>query len=532
MKVVRWLAGLVALCALLAGCTGTPQPTPSSPTVPSDARTDTNATPRDALLDGGGLRLALTALPTQWNPWHPDAAAPGPLLVLDPLRGQQIRFDAAGNPTPNPDFITSADVRHDERTTVSLTLNPNAVWADGAPITAIDWMAAFAALNGSTPAFRTIDDHGWRQVETVRQGDTGFDVEVVFRGVVPDWSRPLAAGPARAESVSDPATFNEGWTDYRAGWFCGPFVVTHTDVPQGLLTLERNPLWWGETARLERIVFRTIQPEAEAAAFQHNELDRFEVGLSADRAQQARAAGDTTLRTAPGTSGRVLLLNTSGFLADPAVRQVVVRSLDRRAIAQAVVAAIGVEPVAWSNPVFLTNHPGYTDQARSTDVDFDPARAAADLERAGWRLEGGRRVRDGQVLTLTFTLPPEDTLAAREYARVALDLAALGIATSPATGAADLTPTTVTLDAYPLTRAQGVHGGNPDVAEIVARIASETDPIRRADQGTQLGRALWLEATALPLYQVPQAIAVKSTLGNLGAHGFASVIWEDVGWTR
>jgi peptide/nickel transport system substrate-binding protein len=36
----------------------------------------------------------------------------------------------------------------------------------------------------------------------------------------------------------------------------------------------------------------------------------------------------------------------------------------------------------------------------------------------------------------------------------------------------------------------------------------------------------------VPLYQVTGAYAVRSTLANFGAPGFADVIYEDIGYTR
>ena len=70
------------------------------------------------------------------------------------------------------------------------------------------------------------------------------------------------------------------------------------------------------------------------------------------------------------------------------------------------------------------------------------------------------------------------------------------------------------------------------MSELAARIATDPDPVRRADWATQAARVLWQGGHTLPLYQEPQVVAVKGALANLGAAGFATPQWEQVGWLR
>ena len=39
-----------------------------------------------------------------------------------------------------------------------------------------------------------------------------------------------------------------------------------------------------------------------------------------------------------------------------------------------------------------------------------------------------------------------------------------------------------------------------------------------------------VEVHSLPLYQLPGTVAVKETLANFGAFGFASIVYEDIGF--
>jgi peptide/nickel transport system substrate-binding protein len=43
---------------------------------------------------------------------------------------------------------------------------------------------------------------------------------------------------------------------------------------------------------------------------------------------------------------------------------------------------------------------------------------------------------------------------------------------------------------------------------------------------------IWDEVHSLTLYQRPEIVATKAKLANFGAFGFASAIYEDIGFTK
>lgn len=533
MKWPRWVALVVAFLALAVGCTAsppTPRPSPTA-TLPATARADTNPQPRSRVGDGGMVRIPLAALPLAWNPWHPRGGAPESVAVRGPLSAPAFTFDAAGRPSPNPDYVTTATVTHTGHTRVVLALNERAVWSDGAEITATDWIATWQALRGTEPGYQVADDRGWREVTAVTQGTSKHQVVVEYAGVHPDWPRPLADGAARAESVRDAATFNGGWPEYQAGWFSGPFVVSHVDRAQAVITLDANPLWWGDRPKLEHVVFRRIQPEALAAAFQHNEFDVLNISSPA-QLTQARASADVAIRQAPGTSGRLLRVGTTGVLADEGLRVALLRALDRTAIAAAAVGTVSDSPVPWGNQLLLANQPGYVDQSIATGLGHDRAAAADRFSRAGWPLVEGHRSRDGTRLALTMAVPADDPWARAEFGVIAATLADLGVTLTQATGDAvpDLVPETVAIGAFPLASVRSFD--DPTLADLTGRVASEVDAVRRSDLAAQLSRRLWERVATIPLYQPPQTMALRNGLANLGPNGFATVRWQDVGWAR
>lgn len=527
----------VLLAAMLAGCTAEPDAPPSpEPTVTADAPADVNASARETLADGGTLRLRLRDIPAQWNPDHPDGATADLRALTEPLTSPTFVLDAAGRATPNPDVVTTAEVSHAGHTRVTLHLNPEARWGDGAPVTAEDWIATWQGLSGRTPGVNPVSTRRWADVTAVTAGADAHTVVVDFDGVVPDWAEPLAPGVHRAASVADADAF--AWSSFDPARYAGPFTVTHVDAHQGVVTLERNPQWWGDAPRLTRIVFRTLGDAVAPAAFRNNELDLLDVGADEAVGEKVRGATDATVRQAPAPTGRLLRLDRDGPLGEAAVRRALLLGTDRDALARTEVSGLAAPVRVWSDPLLLPNQPGYADQALATGLGWDAERARAELAAAGWTLTGaGGLARDGDVLALTMAVPADDPGAATEFELLAEQWGALGVrleavetadAAAAAAADVDIVPVEHTVGAFPLAHLPAA--ADPALAEHVVKVASETDVVRRVDQANQLSRLLWEDVATIPLYQEPQVVAVRNRLANVGAGGFATTAWEDVGW--
>ena len=529
----RWRVGLAALVVaglVTGGCTTQPEPTPTpTPTVTSNSRTDVNAQPRDTLTQGGVVRLRLAHLPTQWNPWHPDAAGDADLATLSgPLSAPAFLLDAGGRATANPDVLTGTEVRHDGATRVTLFLDSRATWGDGAPVTAADWIATWRAMTGQVAGVAPVHADGWAGVAEVAAGASEWEVVVTYRGVEPDWAEPLVNGPLRAASVVDAAAFS--WSAFDPANYAGPFTVAHADATQGVVTLDPNPAWWGDAPRLAHIVYRTLTDDAAPAAFRNNELDLLPVSTR-EVLQKVRPTTDAGVRQAPGGSGRVLRLSLDGFLADAAVRRALLLAIDRAGLSATDLSGVTDAVSVWSDPLVLPSQPGYVDQARATGLEHDAAASLAGLAAAGFvPTPGGVLMRSGQPLALTYHLAGDDPGAQATFAALASALAEVSIQLGETNGPADITPETQTVSAFPLAHLPVAAASDPGLSDYVTRIDTETDIVRRADQASQLARLLWQSVDTIPLYQTPELVAVRTGLANVGADGYATTTWEDVGW--
>ena len=140
-------------------------------------------------------------------------------------------------------------------------------------------------------------------------------------------------------------------------------------------------------------------------------------------------------------------------------------------------------------------------------------------------------MKEGQLLTLSVLVPAGDERAAEELEDLGNQLDAVGVGVKPVTADADLTPASVRVGAFPWAQLPDAVATTVGAPELAEEVSDEADPVRRADQASQLARLLWQDVVTIPLYQEPEFVAVRQGLANLGAHGFATTDWEDVGWT-
>ena len=111
--------------------------------------------------------------------------------------------------TINPDFVLGLPgVRG--RLTLTYTLNPEAVWHSGEPITAADWQAAWNALNGINPEFQVVSTEGYDLITLRRAGRRRVPGRSSTSASRTRTTRRCSRRSSPAEAVADPETFNTG----------------------------------------------------------------------------------------------------------------------------------------------------------------------------------------------------------------------------------------------------------------------------------------------------------------------------------
>ena len=288
---------------------------------------------------------------------------------------------------------------------VTLKIHGQATWGDGTPVTAED--ARFTWAIGRHPEsgvaglefyrsayrFETVDEKTF----TIHFDRLTFDYNVIGLDLVP--AHLERAAFAEPKQYRHRTAFDADPTN--PGLYFGPYRIT--EVASGAyIVLQPNPTWWGPPPAFSRVTVRII---GNTAALEANLLSGSidyiagELGLTVDQAIafEKRHGGGFDIFYKPGLIYEHIDLNLDNpILKDRRVRHALVYAIDRDAInaqlfdGRQPVAHSNVNPLDW---VYAKDTPNYP---------HDPAKAAALLDAAGWRVikDGMRHDAAGRRLTL------------------------------------------------------------------------------------------------------------------------------------
>ncbi|WP_405602707.1 ABC transporter substrate-binding protein [Streptomyces sp. NBC_01410] len=293
--------------------------------------------------------------------------------------------------------------------TWTYTIRKDSSWSDGQQATAEDAAWTFnkmmtdpdaATANGSfTANFRkvTAADPETLVIELKKPQATmlALDVPIVPKHI---W-----------EKVGDFSKFNNDKQFPIVG--NGPFVITDFKVDQ-FVKLKPNKDFWRGAPKFDELVLKYYKDgDAAVAALQKGEVS-FVQGLTPAQATALGRNRNIKVNDAPGRRFFALATNPgarskdgktfgSGHkaLLEPAVRKALFHATDRRTLVDKVFQGHAVEGEGYIPPRFGAY---FWKPGASQKIAYDPAKAAALLDRAGYRKNsGGKRVgKDGKPLDL------------------------------------------------------------------------------------------------------------------------------------
>ncbi|MGH6968519.1 MAG: peptide ABC transporter substrate-binding protein [Stellaceae bacterium] len=291
---------------------------------------------------------------------------------------------------------------------LTYTLKADARWDDGTPVTTAD--VIFSWQVGRNPQTGVAEAELYRRMVDVKAIDSRtFTVDMDRLTFDYAALNDFEILPARLEraAFANPAEYrirSRYDTDPTArGLYDGPYRITAVS-PGSHIVLERNPAWAGPRPYFSRIVVWAVENTASLEAnLLAGGLDMVpgELGLPLDEALAFahRHRGEFNIVYKPGLEYEHIDLNLDDpILADVRVRRALLDAVDRQAISQALFA--GRDPVADSFVPTL-------DWVYTADVrhyPYDPTKAKAVLDEAGWHATGNqvRRNASGQPLDLTL----------------------------------------------------------------------------------------------------------------------------------
>ncbi|GAA2859244.1 ABC transporter family substrate-binding protein [Streptosporangium fragile] len=522
---------------------------------------DINPVARDRIGDGGVLRWGLNEYPANWNRNHVDGNLETVKKVVDALMPSPFRSNEKGEITVNADYLSRGEVTATSpRQVVTLTLNPRARWSDGRPITWRDYRAQWRAMSGRDTRYRVAGTTGYQDIRSVARGRDDHQVVITFAKPFGDWQSLFS--PLYPESTNaTPEAFNTAWLN-RIPVTAGPFAFVAFDPTAKTVTIERDDAWWGDRAKLDQIIFRTLESDALVGAFSNGELDIFDIGPSAPDYARAKSTPGAVVRQAAGPDFRQITMNgESAVLSDPRVRRAVAMGIDRQAIAQSDLQGLDWPIVLLNNHFFMNTQEGYRDNAGEVGT-HDPDRARRLLDAAGWLPAGQTRRKGGRELVLRFVMPSGLQLTKSEAELVQSMLARIGVKVTLQAvpgddyftkyiipGNYDITAFAYMGTPFPVSSAYGQYVdatrgadgtrqwnanlgriGSPEIDAAMDRATADLDAARAVAATNAADKLIWEAVNVVTLYQRPQNVAVKETVANLGARGFYDLRYQDIGF--
>lgn len=501
--------------------------------------------------DGGALTLAVGALPVNYNNLEIDGNDVDTNTILSATQGGPYKIDEKGQPVLDKNYAESVELVSDDPQVVEVKLNPDAVWEDGTPVTVDDYIATWKANNGSNTDFLNVSTAGWENIESIEQGADQFDVKITFKDIYADW--PSLLGMILPASVaSDVTTFNEGFTS-KAMPSMGPYVISNIDATGQVITLTKNPKWWGTAPKLDTILFKVVSQDQQGSSFANGEIDALDISSNADLYATAQTRSDAKIQASGGLTWTHVTMNAKeGPLSDVNVRKAVASIVNREQIAAAANTPVGVPAVTQGDFIFMNGQEGYQDKALPLDDDA----ATKFLEDAGYKKSGEKWEKDGKQLKLTVTVPADTATNIQRAEQVQADLGDFGIpvelTTVPAaqyfsdyvipgnfemvTFSWQGTPYPISSSEalfYPLDSGQNFTGVTDDkLGDLWDQANKELDPAKRVKIANEINEEIWSYVPLFPIAPLPNVEAVKDGLVNFGATMFETTDWTVVGWKK
>lgn len=344
-------------------------------------------------------RTVVYAFPVNAGPLDPHAYAPNQIYAQEMLYEPLVTLDAGGD--AQPCLAEKWEVDGDGLV-YTFILRKGVVFSDGTPFTADAAVKNFRRVLADKPL------HGWigltEKIVDVRAPDERtlrISLSEPYAATLADLSLP------RPYRFLSPGAFAEDGTFLKPVG-TGRWKLAETKPGESDL-FERNENYWGKAADADAVLVRVI-PDAvtRAVALLSGQLDlAFGIGQVPFEffARVFPESGMTTAVSPPAGTAAAALNTARTPTDDPAVRRALQHAVDKDDLVRG--AFLGVQPRADS---FFAPGTPFCD-VPPEPYAYDPARANALLDEAGWALAPGESVRakNGAQLEIDFCFSADDS---------------------------------------------------------------------------------------------------------------------------
>ncbi len=519
---------------------------------------------------GGLITVGIDQEPTGCNPNTATGDTFADRLVLSAVLPSAFDVDDTGATqyNPLPGLITSAELQSTSPETVVYSINPKAVWSDGVPITASDFAYTWehqrsVPINVTGGDANVSSTAGYDDIGTMTPSNDGRTLTVVFSTEYGDWQSLFSdLLPAH---VMDKTGWSPDCDDVDAAVDLsgGPFEIA--SVTKKAIILVKNPKWWGQEPRINRLRIRIASGPAELAEWLHKGKIDVAAPTYFTPGFLASVSSLPTIKSDVHISNTFLELEfaTAGPLtSEPLIRDAVAYAIDRQELTDLVAGWADVNiapstshlysqaqadypptpaplPVNATTTTTTTTVPTSSAISASTfPTGADPETVVQDLVTAGYFRgpDGAWTDQANHTLTLKLAVDAGDGWAAQTAPLLVEQLKDQGIAVEAvdepdATAAGEqLQAGNVDMALIPLagspfpsmtgawysplldfvggTGAQDWSDYNSTrVDNLFTQATSELDPVTAQPLYTEIDAQLWADMIALPLFAEPVTLA-------------------------
>jgi peptide/nickel transport system substrate-binding protein len=293
--------------------------------------------------------------------------------------------------------------------TWTIKLRPDVLWHDGKPFTSDDVAFTLDVIMNPKVTVRSREGHEHVDRYTVKDPQTiEIKLKDSFAPYLVSWQKTSAVPKHILSTVPDinTAPFNTNPIG------TGPFRFKER-VAGSYIAFEPNPKYHGGAPKLTSLVQKYVPDQQTLfAQFQTGEVDVYDVqGIPPLLYQRAKALPGSKILLNPNPFVEFIYFNCGQpQFQDKRVRKALYMAVDRKGWIDAVYYGTPVPTLSYLPP----NHWAYNKAL--VDPGYDPQKAAALLDEAGWKAGAdGVRAKDG--VRLAFTMSTTAGNKAREQAQ-------------------------------------------------------------------------------------------------------------------
>jgi peptide/nickel transport system substrate-binding protein len=533
LRTVRLAALLVGLAMVAAACGGG-----------DDNGGGAGGSTGGAVKQGGTLNYAADQEPTGFN--NNTSSDNGTSVANIVINTMPVAFHLTPDfkVVMNTDLLDSAEQTSEDPQTVVYKIKQAAVWSDGVPVSADDFIYLWKNLNGTIKDNDVSGTTGYDQMQSVTGSDNGKTVTVVFKTPFADWKSMFASGNFILPShyvKKQPGGWNTGLKKNpekipSAGWFK---VENYT--PGQSLTMVRNDKYWGKKSNLDSLVVRFL-PESttQPAALQNNEVDLIYPQPQLDQVQQVKALPDVTSQINFGPTFEHFDFNFKNeHLGDLKVRQAIATGINVEELVNRTVKQFSDQAAPLGNRIYMKTQPEQYQDHFGQYGKGDVAGATKLLEEAGYtKGSDGIYAKGGKKLSVRISTTAGNQLRETQEELFQAQMKKMGveikIANADSTkffgewlpnGNFDIanfawvgSPFSISGSRATYVCGSGSNYGqycNKKVDQLFTQAFAEFDPAKAAEIGNQIDQQITADMATIPLYQKPTFIAWRNTFANI-----------------